>query len=258
MKFEHRPFQDRDDEGGQVVITIETEAEAQDWLRWYAREEDPRKQVAFLDSLPREVLRGSAKRPYYRCYGSFDLDMSEPYVKRLAQFTGYEHPATLPDLDFAEACGRLKATRILERLYTEHGHFCFEAWVEAEPWNGKTAPEYADQLARKYVEDEIGDRPHVPEFLQNRNGTYSPNPKYATGYTPAIRPAVRPDIWRVLVEWWRDNHATPAQLDLLSRYSRYGKLDTSHPFDANHYQGFHVDNYTRHVTWEEFQGAGKA
>lgn len=218
MRFQHTETEK--DGRGFVTLTIETEAEALNWLKWHEREKDPRKQVQFLDQLKAngstEIKLQSEKQPWFQCESALDHEFTKPYADLLYRLTGCEsHGVELLHLDLtAHDPKRLLHTHITDTLELEHGHLCYRVFIQAGEWNKRTAAENADRNAQDYTEERIGYRQHENEFIQNRNGTYSPNPNYHKRHRP--KPAIGAAwIWDAVWQWWREKHATDEQTAVL-------------------------------------------
>jgi len=59
---------------------------------------------------------------------------------------------------------------------------CYTVATQSEPWSGRTAQEYAEKTATRYMACEFGYEPPMPEFVRKGNNAYYPNPKYGTGF----------------------------------------------------------------------------
>lgn len=282
MKFQHT--QTGDDGRGFVTLTIESEAEALDWLKWHEREKDPRKQIEFLDKLKAagsvEIVRKSKKRPWFQCESALDHEYTKPYADLLDKLTACESQGVeLLHLDLtAHDPKRLSHTHITDSLELEHGHFCYRVLFQAQDSNKRTAAENADRTAQDYTEERVGHRQHEPEFIRNRARTYSPNPDYFKRHR--AKPAIGADwIWDAVWQWWRETHATEAQTAILDAAhtltgGRYGDdwqvRSAGGPCHLIGYQGLHVldpdgstdwdgkGKMSRFVKWDEFKALGTA
>lgn len=280
MRFTHT--QEHDDGAGFVTVTIETEAEALDWLEWYEREKDPRQQVAFLDKLKADgsvqIERKSDKRPWFLCESALDHEFTQPYTALLDCLTGCEALGVeLLHLDLtAHDPRRLSPTHITDTIELEHGHFCYRVMIQAKDWNNRTAAENADRNAMNYTEERIGHRQLEPEYRLNQNGTYSPNPDYHKRHRP--KPAIGADwIWAAVFRWWMENHASGAQLGTLKAAEdltggRHGRdwevRSTGGPCHLIGSQGLYVadsegsidwdgkGHKASHITWDDFKALG--
>lgn len=218
-----------------------------------------------------EIKKGSEKRPCFEISGALELEFTQPYFDAMAKYLGYEGRGILPDIQLT-GFDPLCATRILREAILDNGHFCYVCYVTAEPWNGKEAHEYAEQIATRYMKKELGFEPTPREFIENNNGTYRKNPEY--GRTQKIVPGLHSEwLWRDLVSWWMKNEATPEQVELIEQdrelhqklfpgLTELGKK-ASGAIDLQYnrgpdYGGLRRDWEGPAVSWEEFKQLGKA
>jgi hypothetical protein len=182
-------------------------------------------------------------------------DYLKPYWEAMKQRYG----ADPFDVDLTPAAHIVTHTHIVERLWADAGVTRFTSVFEHFNYQGKVFPDQqaaedkATRDARTDVANILGHWHHVPEFIERCNGMYVRNPAWgrnASTYDPGLD---NEKVWALLSETWLARHGTQGQKDMLARYSYvYGPGEKSWACTRN-YEGFHVDNYNKHVTWKEFQ-----
>lgn len=253
-----------DDEGIQEIFT---------WEHFHPSLEETKQLITAMRDGIYTATYGSEKRPCFEINGALDLEFTEPYYNAMAKYLGYEGRGILPDLEL-NGFEALRATFIKRRLWLDNGHLCFQCYETAEEWNKRTAGENAERYAIDYLQEEIGDRKHEPEYIpaDQWGATLKHNPNYLKRHRP--HPALTCEwLWRELVQWWLDNEATPEQRELVEQdrelhqrlfpgLTKLGKKAAG-GIDLQHNRGPSYDGLRSSwegpcVTWDEFKAMGKA
>ncbi len=266
-------------------LTLETVAEASDYVRVCLGIE-PRSDVDAFVAARDEIVSGGlpavrdakADRHYVACNGgwgretvTFD-ELMRPYWDRLHEWTGSPPFA----VDLTDVMGGTNYTHIVVvALCDNAGKLHVDAidavWTNQWEWLGDDPPEGKKKASQtfeqrlhdtlhRYVAESIGHVAPIDEFVDNGNGTYRRNPKYATGYRNPVQPmCANEKVFDAIFAAWEAQHATPGQRDALARYATYkGQRPPLRPSCKTDYQGFHVDDYRRHLKWDEFRALGDA
>lgn len=122
----------------------------------------------------------------------------------------------------------------------------------------KQSAEHAHKAATRYVTESLGTTELIPEYKQNRNGTYSPNPDYATGKQGKIHPSTQNEkLWTDLWKAWRRHGATTEQKrvlnNLVSDYDRSDK-DLHHDLQTISHGPLYINDPNGSI---DFDGKGK-
>lgn len=251
--------------GGSLAITAENVREVSELIGHFRLFPDTgnadqlRERIAALESGTLSHVIESDKRPVYEVSRCLDFDFTAPYKKWASECFGYED--TFPDLEIPRKWHGLKYTNYQARLYTNREHICFEAYATAEPWNKKTAHEYATSRVIDQVGEEFGTRRSEPEFIQNRNGTMSRNPDYLRRHA-ATPSASNARLKRAFFTWWMENHANAAQKAIvqgnadISRDASYMNAFTFERHESHIYYAKSADGY-KSMSFTEFARTGK-
>jgi len=254
-------FPQQDGQVTQYTITPENGGEAislDGTYRWFKPVSDPVPYAAFITNPsaqvvsmgPRSIKEGAG---YVEVEAEIVQSM-DPYVRLLQERTGHcldDHEETI---DLMPALGQAKATRLLLSAVYHPGALRIRAIVAAygdfEEHDDIARHEKAEKWLLSGLHDDLGTANFHREFIECRNGQYKHNPDYATGRSLAPTVCVGHDkVWAAIWNHWRQNHANEAQCALLDRFATFrGAPDFP---TATDYQGFHVDNYENHVSWDE-------
>lgn len=211
------------------------------------------------------------KRPYYEINGTVANDFVQPYMRRLEELTGYNR-GVLPDLDFTKHFDKLGNCQFIEKVWSEFGSLYFKIYDQAEDWNGKPAAQLAESYAVQSMAKELSHEPFEKEFVENRNGTYSRNPHYATGRKLPLVPCCAAawlcnDLWA----WWVANESNEAQRSILklsddlgsqsgaARHSGYGTSSQWGDYAGVYYKAESGSEWDgngtkfRVMKWEDFR-----
>jgi hypothetical protein len=181
------------------------------------------------------------KNPYRRLTVRLDAEFTKPYADALARQTGYTGP--LPDIDFPAVVAAIEKTHIFLgtvhplRVWLVEGLFCADVLTKLKDDDAKALKYATDQFG-----EDIGGRPHEPEFIHSGNGQYKPNPNYLR-HRSSVPAFGNPQVWETLISWWQAHKATPGQLQLLGAAKALGEYGD--PFRANRNGTMHMsmDNY---------------
>ncbi len=216
MKFEFAEGAYADDFkfGGALTITAQGANEVESLIKHFRLFNDMSNVSVLqtrIEALQKETLSHviqSDKRPVYEVSGALDDEFTAPYKKWALECFGFD--GVFPDLEIPRQWGGLIHTNYQARLYTDGEHICFEAFTSAQPWNGKSAQDYAQWLVSDYIAEEFGMRRHEPEFIHAGNNMMKPNPNYLMRHraTPAASNA---RLKRAFFAWWLENCANDKQ-----------------------------------------------
>jgi hypothetical protein len=242
MKIEFTEYQEgdeeyRDDEdyrfGGFLTITAESLADSAAIVEHYklSKGEEPEQLLgrARLLTLPDLVhVHRPRKRPYYEVSGSLEVELFQPYKDWARRTFGFE--GRFPDLKLSFPWRGLRYTYTGISMGVEVGEtVCYTVATQSEPWSGRTAQAYAEKTATRYMACEFGHKEPVREFIQKGNNAYYPNPKYGTGFRNPVQPrVVNEGLCLAFIEWWKENEATPAQLDIIARNEELAEKTGKH------------------------------
>ena len=275
MKMIFNELEGFDDFRGRVDVIGETPAEVLAMIKRFrlvdaAGESEVDRALKLVEIVSAGELTHSLqsdKLPWFEINGTVENEFVAPYLEKLKRITGCEL-SVLPDMELTDVFpDRLKHTYLLNRLWIEFGSVCYQCFGNAEKWNGKSAAVNAENYVTRYMAEEFAHEPLTPEFIANRNGTYSRNPEYATGRKQKLVPQVTADwFMSALFAWWEAEKATPEQKAIIAGNLLGGKYS---PW-WNDYQGVYVADdagpidwdgngaKARHVKWEEFAALGAA
>lgn len=252
ISFEFQELPGFDDFRGRIVVTAKGPADVLEAVKFFKLTgEDDSDEVARAMKLVELVQAGEVvhvvendKRPWYEVNGTVADEYVRPYLKRLEQLTGYDR-GVLPDLDFTKHFDKLSHGQFTERVWSEFGSLCFKAYDNAEDWSGETSAELAESYVNRHMAESLAYRPMEPEYIANHNGTYSRNPRYATGRLLPLVPCCAAkwlcdELWR----WWLANESNESQRDLLNRCEALGVYTNP----ARH-SGYGQSSY-----WGDYQG----
>jgi hypothetical protein len=184
-------------------------------------------------------------------------DYLQPYQELMKSRYG----SGLTDGDLTPAMHIATHTHFVEKFWVEAGVPYFTSVFELFNWQGKVfaTQEEADAKAvldsQYHLENILGIYHHIPEFLELGNGLFKHNPAYGrciASYDPGVH---NEKVWALLSELWLERCGTPGQKAILERYSYVSEPRSAAKSWAciRDCSGFHVDGYTKSVTWEEFK-----
>ena len=266
------------DGGGSLRVFAETEERAEELCdirrgRLHFREKAKvlSGPLPYVETCAPRVTTHSGREAWYAYPVCVDDEWTLPYVRRLESIVGTlkESPLSFPIIDPRPLCH----TYFRGDLRFEEGHIQAVVAVSAHAWNGRTALEYGHERAEKYLLEELAERPPMREFIENRNGTYSKNPRYGTGAENPLRAQIPQyprglavAFWEGLWTWWLTTQATPGQKDAYA--ARLNGRDRFHNSDAPRLGGYDGGLYipdpaggcdwsagqkARFLKWEDFQ-----
>jgi hypothetical protein len=178
-------------------------------------------------------------------------DYLTPYWERLVRQFG----ATPVDLDFGpvlDAAGRIGHTYLAESLVysAETKLTTWTSVFELFPYIGERFPDQAailaraDREAREDIANFLGASVYPREYIEVGNGLFKKNPDWGRAritYRPGVENS---NVWKFMCDWWRQTQATPGQLALLERATKYWREPTA--------WNFAYDNHNQVMKWEEF------
>lgn len=166
----------------------------------------------FTVELEPKEMQHYGRAAWYAFPLALDDEWFAPYEKCLRRITGYT--GAIGDFSVTPSASVLAYHYAGFRF--EEGHIQATVYAKTHAWNGKSALEYGNELANRYLVECVAEVPPVPEFIQKGNGAYYRNPKYATGYKPRPVPSLKSEaLWDALFSWWRTNHASARQREIL-------------------------------------------
>lgn len=259
MKFE---LVDNDRGTHDLQITTESPAEVRELIAHYKL--DPFEYVNEATTGEMIYLDRALKRDngsWFECSSFVDASWLQPYLDKLGWTTGYAGP--LPSIENAPRYGsnylvNLCHTHIVTAARITPDGMVFDGYDSAQDWDGKTADVLAPRYFAEYVREGIGDRKCEPEFIEMRNGLLKRNPNYKKRHAP--HPAAKSArLFGCLFDWWRANHATPGQEEVLRRveatHKSASKLETLAEMLMRGYSGGFYTHWGEggFVKFEEFQ-----
>lgn len=267
LQFEHTKTQD--DGGGYVTITATNTEEVGQLHKHFnfgRREPSINTLLAEAEQLKAGHLvkeLKSEKQPWY----VFQDRLAEPFVKPYADLfmkvTGMDLNEVTFDLTPTHP-KRLQHTHITNWMKIEKGYIHYEVMDSSGDWNGKKAANRVPGNCRRHIEDDFGERPTQPEFIESHCGCYQRNPNYGRYQPP--RPALKCEwFWEILIDWWKDVHATEKQKQVMamseacymSLWSGKGVTrDASFLINFHglrDYEGIRINWTDQIVKWEEFK-----
>lgn len=131
------------------------------------------------------------------------------------QRNGCELPAKLSLTRYLPRYGILH-TGFIDEMNLVDTQIQYRIYVQSGPWSGKSAADCAKAYARRNIAGELGDTPHVPEFIMVSGGTYKPNPEYGKMRFPEPKLSSA-GVWRAIADWWLENKASPDQKALVEQ-----------------------------------------
>lgn len=180
-----------------------------------------------------------------------------PYMKQLERWFGYTGP--IPLIENAPIYGgypkQLCHTHMVERAMISPDGYWALGYQQSRDYNGKPAEQRSRQYFHEYVQEDLGDRRHEPEYLALDNGLYRRNPNYLKSHHP--HPAAKNErITTALVQWWVANVATPGQKacleEALATHRSVCKNDSYGGWLGRSSGGIYR-TWEKHVKWEEFR-----
>lgn len=268
MKFTFNEMTDRDDFGGTLSVTAESASEVleiADHFRMFGDDADgaiAKAQAIVAGSLTH--TSGTDKRPWFVIESSLGHEFTEPYKAWLLRRTGYD--GQLPSADLTPFHPRrLCHTHITLAVGLEQEHITYSVAVRSGDWNGKPANDRAWVTAEDYVSEDFGERKHENEYIPARGdgggGMMKRNPNYLKRHKP--HPAASCQWLKSwLFSWWRQNHASDKQREILDGCEALGKLRiddfTLYALDPDgtcNYDG--KGKMVSVYTWEQFAAFGK-
>lgn len=217
MKFKHTPT--REDGGGTLEVTAETPSEILEVISHFRiLDKDKPKDVMELAKIlshgpPFGTIRESEKRPWFRVEDSLPRTFLEPYLRLLYSCTRWQGP--FPDMELTHRHPRrLGYTHITDSLHVKDGVLRFVVFQNAEDWYGKKADVRAQENALDYVAEDVGFRPFEQKYIHSKTGSIINNPNYLERHKAKPGHSA-PWIWDALFSWWRQNHASARQREIL-------------------------------------------
>lgn len=222
--------------------------------------------TAHIDDLVKghlEHVSFNAKRPWFAVGAQVPFTFLQPYYDRLKQITGYAGPAFDIVGDRLRYCSRRLTSLCHTHLVTEA---CISAqgyqaigFIASEDWNGRPADERAVTNFNEYLREHLGDRKSEPEFLEINSGLLRRNPNYGKRYPP--HPAAKSEaVFEVIFSHWLHTLASREQIALFIEAAACYKTvvkSTSLAAALLHLvREFHLEHYSRTVTFEQFQEMG--
>jgi len=203
------------------------------------------------------------KRKWYRNEVELSADWVSPYIEELQKRTGYS--GELPELDLIDCVKRITHTHLIESVKLTDGKLSAVIYVKSEDYAGKPAVDRSRWYSRECLGNDFGATPVHSEYIETSAGNYRKNPAWGHYHKP--RPALaNAAFFNKLFKWWRDNHATDLQKDLLERGLKYGLYSNNWLMTQGHQQcvdlghgGFRItpngngpDSY-KFMSWEQFR-----
>lgn len=223
-----------------------------------------------------DLIKGSmtyvasgAKHPWFElgafaAAASVSFDFLKPYYDRLKTITGYDGPA------FAVSDCRLRYggrrsnnnlchTHIVTDAFIDENGYHAHGFIRSQDWYGKTAAERAPVGFNGYLREHLGHTKSEPEYERLNNGLLRENPNYMKRHAP--EPAAASEaVFEVIFDYWLDNHASKAQVELYDAaadcYATVVKSSSLAAGLMKTVREFHVDGYSRIVTFDQFKEMG--
>lgn len=200
--------------GGKLEVKAESSVDVEQMIDHFrlfndlTNVETLKARIAALESGKLSHTIESDKRPVYAVECCLDHDFTLPYKDWAKDNFGYD--GTFPNLNIPRKWNGLIHTNYQNKLHIEHEHICVEAFISAQPWNGKDAQDYAESLVKRYLSDEFGQTYHEPEFIHTAGGQYKKNPNYLKTHAPKPA-ATNPRLKKAFFKWWLECCANEAQ-----------------------------------------------
>ncbi len=197
-------------------------------------------------------------RGWFLTTATLDIEWTKPYFDLLNKRTGFLGRGILPDIDLIGADGwqNISHTHFTKQRRFEHGHFIMEIVHQSQDWNNKTASERTFASAIRQAKHEIAQTIHETEFIENNNGTYSRNPRYANGVDRWQIGVYSDEIWWALCDWWLETHANDAQKACVAASQSIHFKNVRGTSDLhNNKNGYNMQYDWRYpaLSWEQFQ-----
>lgn len=232
MKFNCHFENDQQISSDRITVTAETPKEVKEVFhhcRLDRTTDDILKLANAIRAGSYEHTEISKKRQWFKVDVCLDSRSLDPYRKLLQWMTGYD--GNLPDMDLtARHPNRLGYTLITDSCEIVNGQFHAHVFIQAEAWNGQPAEVRAERLAEDYTQAEIGKRKHEREYITGRNGQIIHNPDYLKHHK-AEAGLGAPWLWSAIFAWWRQNHASDVQRELLAALDAMPKSISDHDYD---------------------------
>lgn len=215
---------------------------------------------ALIEGSLGHIISG-AKHPWFHLFADVGFEFLQPYYDLLKKITGYDGaPFEIAAPRYPDShCVNLCHTHIVVDAAISAAGYHAEGFIQSQDWNGKPAAVRAVANFNEYLRASLGFTKSEPQYIRLDNGWLKENPNYLRRHAP--QPACT--SWRlfeVLMTHWLDHHATPEQVALWVRgdacHRTVCKTETLAASMLRHCDGFHVDNYRRHVTFDEFKALG--
>lgn len=243
FQFTESDYSDAFKFGGRLTLRAESSFEVEKIITHFKLFNTPndiealKAKLVVIESGVFEHILGTDKRPIFEVDSALEVEFSTPYQLWAERCFGFRE--TLPDMEIPRQWNGLKYTNYQERLYVDSGHICFRTFVSSEPWNGKSAQEYAEFRAFDIIQEEFGFRKIEPEMIQIGNGTFKENPNYLKRHKPT--PLASNSLFkRAFFAWWVLNRASDAQKEIISCNAEIAA-------GASYMSAFTFDRYESHI-----------
>jgi hypothetical protein len=256
LEISHKPYAEREDGGGALVVTANTAEAKVRVLRHFNQEQ--RIVEALRDDAPLAIAEagGTNARAYFRCQASVAEAFTAPYYALLEKMTGRDMTQeSIPEewlTAFYPGDG-LQHTHYAIGVGVHKGALAYDFVVAAQDWNSLPAHENAKRYAAECAQECLGMRYQEPEFLSCSFGdAYRKNPNWTKRHP--VTPAVTYNNWfmKAICCTWVERHATPGQVaalelnkGVMAQARCVGELWAA--------KNLRRDWETPEITWEEFQ-----
>lgn len=175
-----------------------------------------------------------------------------PYAKLLEELTGCNPIGW--EMDLTDLFGGLHHHYVTLRVHVQvedvlaHGYGI--VWEKRKPADHADA----ERSMADYLQEKLGWRKHEPEFREIANGQYQHNPKYLNRYM--AEPGLgSPELWDLVFDYWRKNHASPGQREVLDKADALAKGYEGHDYTLRPALGHNNGGvYGSHLTVEDPNG----
>lgn len=245
---------------GKLTISAESTAEVKEMLDHYRK--DVTQHIDALISGQFEVTTGTERRPYFAQSVSVPFEFLAPYYTLLERVTGYTgEPFTIDNAPrYGDSRSRVNLchTHIVTYASVDANGMHFEGFNCAEDWNNRTAEENAKRYYAEYVRASIGYTKSEPEFIRTGwGGNMKRNPNYMKRHYPEAK-ATSASLFEFLFNHWLANVANDAQRVLWAEGEKCFRTvvkaeSLASSMVRNYSDNFHIDGYSKSVTFAEFQ-----
>jgi hypothetical protein len=205
-----------------------------------------------------------AKRPWFHQFAVVPFSFLQPYYDLLKKVTGYSgapFEISAPRYPDSRHRQNLCHTHIVVDAAIGADGYHAEGFIQAEDWNGQPADVRAERNFNEYLRAALGDTKREPQYLRAGNNYLIENPNYLRRHAPHPA-AASTALFEAIFSHWLTNHATDAQRDLWAEgeacFGTVVKSETLAASMLRNYDGrFHIENYNRSVTLDEFKALGQ-